>query len=201
MGDVFVLPAIIVNTYYFRTTGHAHASLWRSFHNEVTCSLEVQLFPLPSFLIHRIVVLCIFFICCLFCKPLLGTLMPPASFVCQGIMGPEILQICIPAKAFESCFFWMPCIWLTPLLLPPSLFLFFPFPSLPSLISSLLPPFLILLFLPSLFPLPLLPSLSLLSSSPPSFSFPSPLSLLPLSPIPSHFPFLFPSFSPSDPLQ
>lgn len=101
----------------------------------------------------------VFFICCLFCKPLLGTLMPPASFVCQGIMGPEFLQICIPAKAFESCFFWMPCIRLTFLLsfLSASLSLFLFFPSLASLsllflsltyssfslfsLSCLLPPF------------------------------------------------------------
>lgn len=56
MGNVFFLPAPIVHIYYFRATGHDRASLWHSFHNEVTCSGEVQLFPSPSFLIHRLVV-------------------------------------------------------------------------------------------------------------------------------------------------
>lgn len=171
------LLVIIVNTYYFRATGHDHASLWRSFHNEVTCSLQVQLFPLPSFLIHRIVVLCWFFfsICCLFCEPLLGTLMPPACFVCQGIMGPEILQICIPAKAFESCFFWMPCIWLAPLL-PLSFSLSLSplsLPFLPSLSHSLLS-------FPPLFPLPTSPPFSLLPLL--LFFHLCPFTLLPLSP-------------------
>lgn len=135
--------------------------------------------------------LCWFFfsICCLFCEPLLGTLMPPACFVCQGIMGPEILQICIPAKAFESCFFWMPCIWLAPLLpLSFSLSLSPPFPSLFSPLSPTLSfPFL----LSSPFP-HLLPSLSF------PFYSSSIFALLPSFP---SLPFLFPFFSPNGPLS
>lgn len=129
----------------------------------------------------------VFFICCLFCKPLLGTLMPPASFVCQGIMGPEILQICIPAKAFESCFFWMPCIQLTFLLsfLSLPLFHFFPLSSLPFSPLSLSLPLSYSSFSP----------FSLSCLLPPFSSF----SLLLFSSCPLYLSFSFSSFSPSDP--
>ena len=128
-------------------------------------------------------------------QPLLGTLMPPAGFVCQGIMGPEILQICIPAKAFESCCFWMPCIWRAPLLSSLSVSL-----SLSSSLCPLFPPF------PPL-SLPLSPSycsfsplshfpLALLTTS--LFFLPPPYLFLPFS---LSLSLSFPSFSPSDPLS
>lgn len=173
MGNVFFLPAPIVHTYYFRATGHDRASLWHSFHNEVTCSGEVQLFLSPSFLIHRLVVGVGFFY-------LLFILQAPFGHIDASS------ELCVPgnygsrdsANLHSSQSFWKLLLLNAMRLAHTPLF---------SLSASLSPSFSLPPFPPLSLPLsPSYPPFPSLSCPLPPFSSCPPFSLPPLP-----FPFLF----------